>query len=252
MDDVVKRGDGDPTGDGDGLAIAALITGGIGVVVGLAASTYDFWIPLGAGVAGAVLGWLGRSRGQGGMATGGLALGVISLAIGIYSAIDLNRDEGPPFYESEEEPEPRSETLQGTLNEPLRLRASELSLSVTAERVIDPVSPDEYSEPERGTRLVGVEWRIENLSDRPFEEGSLSPSLITKDGREAEDAFLTSRGCSDSSVPSSPIPAGEIRRFCVPYAVDESAQLDRAQVTLEDPSAYPSEEAIGVWSLDRR
>ena len=80
MSDGADGGEGPAQrGQPDGLAIAALVTGGVGAVVGIAASLYDYWFPLAAGVAAVTLGWLSRDRGGAPMATWGLALGVVSL-----------------------------------------------------------------------------------------------------------------------------------------------------------------------------
>lgn len=146
---------------------------------------------------------------------------------------------------TEPDPEPSTETLRASIGEPLTLTAGDVSLRVKPEAVLDPAPVGEFDEPESGTRYVGVEVQVTNTGSDPYEEG-VSPTLLTDDGQEADDAIVTGGECAGGAQDA--IPAGTTRRTCITYAVPQAADAAELQLTLQ-PSSFGDAGAIGVWSL---
>jgi Protein of unknown function (DUF2510)/Predicted membrane protein (DUF2232) len=77
--------------EGNGLAVAALVFGLVGILIG-GAMNILFFLGWGFGVTALVLGLLGRRRQyRRTMATWGVVLGIASFAIGIYGASQVNK-----------------------------------------------------------------------------------------------------------------------------------------------------------------
>jgi hypothetical protein len=73
---------------GNGLAVAALVLGIVGVIVGLI--PLFFWIALPCGILAVIFGFAGRRRGRRGMVWTGIITGTLAIVLGVVGPLIVN------------------------------------------------------------------------------------------------------------------------------------------------------------------
>jgi hypothetical protein len=156
------------TGQGNGMAVAALVTGMIGLVLGVATGwipCVGLFIPLVPTLLAVIFGGVGMSRARqgaphGGIATAGLACGVLGLVItigfqGLWGlAIKMGVDEAGGIQGLQQKIEKAGEEFEAEmkrLEEEMEKEQSKFEIPIEDEKKAEPAKPDAAA-PKEGAR----------------------------------------------------------------------------------------------------
>lgn len=155
-------------------------------------------------------------------------------------------DDSEPAPEPEPEARPASRE-RGQIGDQIRLEGSDgLAMTVTLERVIDPLIAGEYDEPESGKRYVGVLLRMTNTGDVAYDDSPGNGATLTYgDDREAETSLISGGECSGGFASGTKIAPGSRRKGCVVFEVPSSNTIKSFQLALDSGFA----DDVGEWNV---
>ncbi|WP_439680843.1 DUF4352 domain-containing protein [Embleya sp. MST-111070] len=107
-------------------------------------------------------------------------------------------------------------------------------LSVTVLKVTDNAVPkNQFSEPETGSRLVSVQFKLENTGSKPYNDApSNSAKLIDSDG-QSFNAAIVNETTAGPALNSVTINTGAVGSGWITFEVPKSAQLAKVQFTMD-------------------
>ncbi|MFC7591607.1 DUF4352 domain-containing protein [Nonomuraea antimicrobica] len=120
-----------------------------------------------------------------------------------------------------------------------------LKMTVTVTRVVDPATGDQFSKPQTGKRLVGVEVTLANAGTAVYSDSPTNGAmLIDGEGQQYRSTYHTvqeGQGFGGSAT----INTGDSRKGVIVFEVPESAKLGKLQFGLDSGFA----DQKGEWTL---
>ncbi|MEU4578009.1 DUF4352 domain-containing protein [Nonomuraea sp. NPDC023979] len=150
----------------------------------------------------------------------------------------------PPASVPEEQPAgPSSATVGGSLT--LEGRDPGLKMTVTVTRVVDPATPDQFSKPETGSKLVAIELTLVNSGQAVYDDSPTNgATLIDAEGQQYRSTYSDVREGQEFGG-SSTINTGDTRKGVIVFEVPEKAGLGKFQFALDSGFA----DQKGEWTL---
>lgn len=184
---------------------------------------------------------------------GGIVLGFVVLIVGCSALIAGGGSEtiNEPTTDQEAEQEaapdgPAAEQETATVGDTLTLEGFEgLSMDVTLESVDRGIAGGEFDQAPEGTEYVGVKLKLENVSDKTYNDSpSNGATLVTQDDEQVTSTILMEGECTGGD--SARIAPGDTRSLCIPYEVPADAELRLFQFALDSGFS----EQGGEWKLN--
>ncbi|MEV0661508.1 DUF4352 domain-containing protein [Actinomadura luteofluorescens] len=106
--------------------------------------------------------------------------------------------------------------------------SSEVKLSVTLTKVVDPAEPSEFETAPSGKRLVGAQFKVRNDGDKEYQDApSNGARLIDTTGQAYEAGITAAANCEDFPNGEVRLTRGETQKGCVTFEVAKGASVER-------------------------
>ncbi len=185
---------------------------------------------------------------------GGIVLGFLVLLVGCGLLIDsgtapetVNEPTEDQGAEQEAEPddEPPAEQQTAAVGDTLTLEGFEgLRMDVTLESIDEGIAGGEFDQAPEGTEYIGVNLRLENVSEQTYNDSpSNGATLITDSDEQIMSTILLGGECGGDSARIAP---GDTRSVCIPYEAPTDTELRLFQFALDSGFS----EQGGEWQLD--
>lgn len=128
----------------------------------------------------------------------------------------------------------------------ITVKGSDTSMKVTVVKVIDPVPAGEFDSPDAGKRYVGIQIRLRNVGDGPYDDSpSNGAELLMGNDTQAGFALITEGDCSSDFGSSAKIGPGNTQVGCLPFEAKNGLRPKTFQFTLD--SGFGPQ--AGEWRL---
>jgi hypothetical protein len=154
-----------------------------------------------------------------------------------------------PAASSETTSASRSATRQAAIGETLKLRGSGgLTVDVTVDAVLDPLSVGQYDQADAGQRFIGVQVTLQNVGSVPYSDSpSNGATLLSRSDEQATSEIVTGGPCGNGFQSSAKIAPGDTQQGCLPFELPVNETAGTFQFTLDSGFA----DQTGQWSLAR-
>jgi hypothetical protein len=120
-----------------------------------------------------------------------------------------------------------------------------LKMTVTLTKVVNPATPDQYSKPKTGNKLVAIELTLANSGQAVYDDSPTNgAALIDSEGQQFRSTYSDVREGQEFGGTST-INMGESRKGVIVFEVPESAQPAKFQFALDSGFA----DQTGEWAL---
>lgn len=134
------------------------------------------------------------------------------------------------------------------LGDAITLEGQDSRMRVTAIDVLDPAPVGEFDQPQGNGRFVGVQMRLQNVGDTPYQDSPLNgATLILADDSRAMSTIVTGGPCASGFESDVRISPGSRQQGCIAFEVPGGARVKTFQFGLD--SGFGPE--TGEWRLRR-
>jgi hypothetical protein len=120
-----------------------------------------------------------------------------------------------------------------------------LKMTVTLTKVVNPATPDQYSKPKTGNKLVAIELTLANSGQAVYDDSPTNgATLIDGEGQQFRPTY-SDVGEGQAFGGTSTINMGDSRKGVIVFEVPESAQPAKFQFALNSGFA----DQKGEWAL---